>query len=335
MDSATVFMVLLSALVYPGLLFATTLGFFSEWLERKTVARAQSRMGPSYVGAYGLLQPLADFLKLLVAKEEVAPRGSSPLLAKTALALGIASLSVSTLLLPLSPARLEARGDVVVLIYLVIVLPLVSLSLAFISYPNPYVVVGFSRFLSVATVAEPALAASLLVPCVLASRLEDTPFTVATTSSVALDMLIPSSLDLGELLRSLLMIMALSSAIVSTQAKLKLKPFDVVEAEQELIAGPLTEMSGPTLALYKLYRDVELAVHSLIISYLILGGPAPCSQWSLCGLLVATVKFVLVLEAMVLTRAIFGRVRVEESIAIVVKLSLIPALVALVVAWLA
>ncbi|MEM4678242.1 MAG: complex I subunit 1 family protein [Acidilobaceae archaeon] len=332
MDSSFVLYALFSALVYPGLLFLAFLGFFSEWIERKTIARAQNRMGPSYVGRFGLLQPLVDFLKLLIVKEEVVPRGSSPFLAKASLAVGVASLSVSTLLLPISPVRFEAVGDIVAVIYLVIVLPLVSLSIAFASYPNPYVVVGLSRFISIAVVAEPAFATSLLVPCVLASRLEGSPFTIAAASSVALSLLLPGSLNLKELIASTIMIIALVAAIVSSQAKLKLKPFDVVEAEQELIAGPLTEMSGPTLAFYKLFRNMEIVVHSLLISYVLLGGPAPYDQWTLRGVLTAFLKFLLVLETMILIRSTFGRVRVEDVIIVVAKFSLIPILVALVVA---
>lgn len=327
-----VILLILSSIVYPGLIFLTLTGFISEWIERKTVARIQRRMGPSYTGPGGLLQPILDFLKLIIVKEEVVPLGSSPLLAKLALSLSIASLSVSMLLLPLSPIRFEAVGDVFVLIYLVILLPLISLSLAFIAYPNPYVAVGFSRFISLSVVTEPSLVAALLTPCILASRVEGAPFTIRAAIDNAQELLVPESLTLKEIVSTISMLIALLASIVATQAKLKLKPFDVVEAEQELIAGPLTEMSGPTLGLFRLNRNIEFVVHIFLISYILLGGSAPFSDNILLGFLAMLAKFLGLLFVMVFIRSVFGRVRIEESISIVVKFSLIPALVGLALA---
>ncbi|MEM4503098.1 MAG: NADH-quinone oxidoreductase subunit H, partial [Ignisphaera sp.] len=57
------------AIVFPGLFFMIAIALFSEWFYRKVVARMQNRMGPAYTGPMGLLQPLADILKLLLVKE--------------------------------------------------------------------------------------------------------------------------------------------------------------------------------------------------------------------------------------------------------------------------
>ncbi|MEM4646369.1 MAG: NADH-quinone oxidoreductase subunit H, partial [Zestosphaera sp.] len=59
-----------SALVFPGLLTLWIASMLSEWWVRKLFARTQRRMGPSYVGPLGILQPFADFLKLLLVKTE-------------------------------------------------------------------------------------------------------------------------------------------------------------------------------------------------------------------------------------------------------------------------
>ena len=59
-------------LVYPGLLFLFAYSTFCEWFDRKAYARLQNRMGPTHTGRFGLLQPVADFFKLM-AKEDIVP----------------------------------------------------------------------------------------------------------------------------------------------------------------------------------------------------------------------------------------------------------------------
>jgi len=63
----------LEILVFPGVLFLLLLAFFYEWIDRKMVARIQSRYGPLYTGPAGILQPFTDFLKLLF-KEDITPK---------------------------------------------------------------------------------------------------------------------------------------------------------------------------------------------------------------------------------------------------------------------
>ena len=52
-------------LIFPGIIFLLFMAFFFEWIDRKVVARIQNRYGPLYTGMSGILQPLADFIKLL------------------------------------------------------------------------------------------------------------------------------------------------------------------------------------------------------------------------------------------------------------------------------
>ena len=66
-------------LVFPGALFLFVLAFFYEWVDRKFFARLQNRYGPLHTGPHGILQPIADFFKLL-SKEDITPHASDKLM---------------------------------------------------------------------------------------------------------------------------------------------------------------------------------------------------------------------------------------------------------------
>src|SRR4030042_607221 len=67
---------ILSIIVFPGALFIVAYALYCNWLIRKTVARLQNRRGPMHTGAFGLLQPFADIVKLL-AKEDITPSAAN------------------------------------------------------------------------------------------------------------------------------------------------------------------------------------------------------------------------------------------------------------------
>ena len=64
---------LFEILIFPGIVFLSFLALFFEWIDRKAFARFQNRIGPLYTGPSGLLQPFADFIKLLT-KEDITPK---------------------------------------------------------------------------------------------------------------------------------------------------------------------------------------------------------------------------------------------------------------------
>ena len=70
---------LVRTLVFPGFIFLLALVVFFDWFERKVAARFQNRMGPSYAGPFGILQPIADYIKLF-SKEDITPRQTNKLL---------------------------------------------------------------------------------------------------------------------------------------------------------------------------------------------------------------------------------------------------------------
>src|SRR5512139_97060 len=95
------------------------LDIFLVWVERKVVARFQDRLGPNRLGPFGLIQPFADIIKLLI-KEDITPRGADRIIYNLAPILSLATVLLLWAVIPLMPAVVGADLDVGVL-YLVAV----------------------------------------------------------------------------------------------------------------------------------------------------------------------------------------------------------------------
>lgn len=310
---------LFSVIVFPGLLFMVSLAFLTQYLVRKLSARYQGRMGPSYVGPFGLLQPLFDFLKLLRVKEIVKTKYSMIHAAEFSLLLGIAFIISSTILLPLSPYNVAGEFDILVFFYMTSIMPIFMLIIAALATPNPYTNIGVSRLLSILTIAEPAYFASLIVPVYLATR-GKTPFMSISSTY----MYIP---DLWLQVSTLIIILlSLIAYVISVQVKAMFPPFNIPEAEQEIIAGFETEFSGPILALARLLHDLDLTIALIIGVYVLLGGPAPFRHFSIEGAVVLVLKYTLLLLVVVTVKNIMGRYRIEQALTQIFKYGLIPAL---------
>ncbi|MCD6488863.1 MAG: NADH-quinone oxidoreductase subunit H [Desulfurococcales archaeon] len=320
------FYILFAALVFPGLVFISALALFTEWFIRKIEARMQNRMGPSYVGPFGLLQPLADMLKLFSVKEEIRQRYSVPGIAVGFAVLGIGAAVAALFLLPLSPIRIAANYDFLIYLYLCSLWIPVAIIFMSLSMPNPFTGVGISRLLTMIIVYEPAYFISIFIPVVLVSHFYggDAFYSILFTS-----------MNSGRLwlnpLAAIAMVFGLVAILVSTQTKTMLQPFNIPEAEQEIIAGFATEFSGPILALYNFLHDVEITVTILAITYLYLGGPYPYPHLSIPGILLLIVKFLAVLFIVCLVKAVFGRLRIDQAVKTMFKYSFIPAFIGIVI----
>ncbi len=315
-------LVALESLIYPGLLFIFFIALATQWIVRKIVARMQNRMGPAYTGPYGFLQPFADFFKLLT-KEDIDVIGSAGSAVVTSLVLALGSLIALLLMLPLSPWPIYAPGDVILALYLLL-WPTIAIVIAGFAVPNAFSSTGSSRLLSLVLAYEPPFIMSLLVPVVLSSRYFGTSYSIYGAALTSPNLwLRPSS--------AIVMALALFSAILSLQAKLMKKPFDIPEAEQEIIAGMFTEYSGPKLAYIILLHDIELSALAILIVYLFLGGPAPLP--GLTGIVSVALKYFIVVLVVTWIRASAARLRVDQAIAIMWKYVLPVSIVALVASF--
>jgi NADH-quinone oxidoreductase subunit H len=286
--------------VYPGLLFLFFYSTFSEWFDRKVYARLQNRMGPTHTGRFGLLQPIADFVKLL-AKEDVVPEAADKRLFNVLPLFGLAIVSTAGLLLPLwnfdlaAPGMTSFSGDIIVILYL-LSLPTLILFLAAWSSTNLFSTIGGSRVLTMLFGYEVPLFLAVLSPAILADswRLAE----IAAFYQKKPLLILPNLLGFG-------------IALIAVQAKLERTPFDIPHAETEIVGGTFTEYSGKKLALFRLMMDIELVVSSGLLATVFLGG---FPGGALIGFVQFVVKTLFVIFLLTLLRAVTSRIRIDQVV---------------------
>jgi NADH-quinone oxidoreductase subunit H len=287
-------------LVYPGLLFLFFYSTFCEWFDRKVYARLQNRMGPTHTGRFGLLQPIADFVKLM-AKEDVVPEAADKRLFNVLPLFGLAIVSTAGLLLPLwnfdlaAPSMTSFSGDIIVILYL-LSLPTLILFLAAWSSTNLFSTIGGSRVLTMLFGYEVPLFLAVLSPAILADswRLAE----IAAFYQKKPLLILPNLLGFG-------------IALIAVQAKLERTPFDIPHAETEIVGGTFTEYSGKKLALFRLMMDIELVVSSALLATVFLGG---FPGGVLIGFVQFIVKTLFVIFFLTLLRALTSRIRIDQVI---------------------
>jgi len=245
-----------------------------------------------------VLQPLYDFVKLL-GKETIVPQGGSKFTFLLAPLFGLAAVTtVSTLLwlVMFSPEK-TFLGDLVVVIYL-LTIPSISLILGGFASGNPLASLGASREMKMILAYELPFILAIFTPVIKAQGI------------IRLGDLLQYQWANSIFLNSWSGFIAFFVAIICMQAKLALVPFDIPEAETEIIAGPYTEYSGVPLALYKLTRWMMLFVVPIFLVIVFMGGILFSGWHILWGIL----KYVLLLVIAILMRNTNPRLRIDQAI---------------------
>jgi len=273
---------LLRLLVFPGLLFAVPVGWFFVWMERKVVAKAQSRIGPPF------MQPLFDFVKLMGKSMPPRPPGDSALMRIWPI-LSVAALLGALALLPVLPHSGGFSGDLVLLVGL-LELPSIFLIAAGFSSRSLFGEIGAAReaVLSIAYNVVFILAIVALGVSQNTFRLED-----LTQGS-------PSPLRW----------IGIIGILICIPAKLHLNPFSQPDAEQEIYAGPLTEYAGPELACWELAHSLEWVALTGLVACLIV---PQTGVWYVDPLLLAAVSCAIVLALAGLAAAT-ARLTIDDSV---------------------
>jgi len=262
-------------------------GLVLKWVDRKVTARVQWRVGPP------VYQPIADVIKLL-GKENLMPstaRGTGFLLAPV-IALAATGVAAVILWAAVFVPGTTFLGDLIVVIYLLIV-PALMLILGASSSGNPHASVGAAR--------EMKLMLSYELPMLLA-------ILVAVTQNGWTFQL--GALKFSPALYSLSGILALIVAILCMQAKLGLVPFDVAEAECEIMSVVYVEYSGPSLAYWLMTRAMLLAIMPLLLIVVFWGG----LTLSFPGVLAFVGKYVLLVALTTLIRNTNPRLRIDQAL---------------------
>ena len=252
---------LLKILIFPGVLFIGLTSLIIEWLERKCVAYMQSRVGPTYTGPQGILQPLADFIKLL-SKEDIVPRGADEFMVDLSLVLIVSLATFNLFFIPFTgQAIICFEGDLLVSMLLASVTAALIFILGW-SYASPFTRVGALRLVMQVIGFDIVLILMALIPAIETGTLSITNISKGIWSALG-------SRPLSIIPHYIAMVIFIIGAL----AEIEGDPFDIPEAKQEVVAGYLTEVSGRKLALLHLARDMMLFRAFALASAIFVGIP--------------------------------------------------------------
>ncbi|MFA4966933.1 MAG: complex I subunit 1 family protein [Candidatus Margulisiibacteriota bacterium] len=278
---------LFNYLIAPGLLFSSLVGLYATWVDRKVTAMVQYRKGSPWY------QPFADILKLL-GKETLVPENGALFLFISAPLFGLAAAALASTVL------LEANGfigDLIVVLYLFTV-PSLMIMLGGSASGNPLSAIGTSR--------EMKLILAYELPFIIAV------FTaVLKSGSIVFSGITGYQSSHGMIILSLSGLIAFVVSLLVIQAKLGFVPFDIAEAEQELMAGPLLEYSGILLAVFKLTKAILYFALPVFLITIFMGGVVFSS---LAGIIWSIIKYVLILVLIILIKNTSPRIKINQAV---------------------
>ncbi|MFQ5762362.1 MAG: NADH-quinone oxidoreductase subunit NuoH [Candidatus Bathyarchaeia archaeon] len=271
--------------------------FIVIWVERKLIARMHDRRGPSHVGYAGLLQNLADGLKLL-GKEMITPTKADKFGYNLAPLLLMAASLVAISVIPISSTLFVANVSTSALFVLAVlsITPL-AIFLAGWSSNNKYTLIGALRATAQLIAYEIPLILSVVGIAILAGSLNLIEI-VNMQSRVWFILIQPIGFMLF---------------IIAVLAEVERIPFDLPEAEAELVEGWWTEYGGIKFGLFQFSEYFRAFAGAALITLLFLGGwqgpILPPELWFF-------IKFYVVFAVMVWVRAALPRVRIDQLLSI-------------------
>ncbi|MCH5585250.1 NADH-quinone oxidoreductase subunit NuoH [Shimazuella sp. AN120528] len=283
----------------PVILLFIVLGFvtYAILAERKVIGWIQGRIGPNQVGPWGLLQTVADILKLLI-KEDTIPKNADRSLFKLAPILAFVPSFAVLAVMPFS-SRIQFANIGVGLLYYMAISSITTIGILIGGWAsnNKYALLGGMR--------SAAQMISYEIPLVL---------------SVVGIVLTVGSLNLNEIVAAqqktwfvFPQIIGFVVFIIASVSELNRTPFDLPEAESELVAGYHVEYSGFRFAFFMLAEYVYIFAMSSLTTVLFLGGwNAPFGLTFLPGIVWFIIKFALVVFFLYWVRATMPRIRVDQ-----------------------
>ncbi len=287
------------AVAAPAMLIVLT------WLERKIIGRIQNRIGPNRAGPYGLLQAFADMIKMFT-KEDITPKDADRVPYNLAPGLSVISSILVFAVLPFVPGFIGADMSVGVL-YIIGVGGLGTLAILMAGWAsnNKYALLGAFRVVAMMLTYEIPMVMALLVVVSVAGTMSFQGIVEAQSS----------------MWYALSMPLAFVIFFLAGLAETGRSPFDLIEAESEIIAGFHTEYSGIKFGMFMIGEYVHMLAHAFLTAALFFGGwqipfiditqfPGPVSAvLGLISILVKTFAFVFIMMWM---RGTLPRFRIDH-----------------------
>jgi NADH-quinone oxidoreductase subunit H len=302
----------LVAMVVAGallLVFSAVLAGETVWLERRGAGRMQARIGPNRVGPQGLLQFLADALKLL-AKEDIIPASADKTIFRLAPIVVFAGAFVGFAVIPFGYGIVVADMNVGLFLVLALTsIEVVGVIMAGWASNSKWAMLGSMREVAQMVSYEMPLAISALAIVVLSGTLNLTELVVQQSGGVWN----------WYVFRGPFAFIAFFTFGTAMLASLKRAPFDLPEAESELVAGFHTEYTGFRFAIFFLGEYAGMILFSLLAAILFLGGWDPgipllltegLLRW--VGFFVLMVKVFILLFVMIWIRWSLPRFRIDK-----------------------
>ena len=275
-------------IIFPGFVFTAVVGLISTWVDRKVSARIQWRVGPPWY------QPFADLVKLM-SKETLVTEGTSRTSFLIAPLLGFAAVILASTIMWMANIYPKSSfiGDLIVVIYL-LYLPSIALIIAGSSSRNPFGAIGASREMKLMLAYEVAFLFAM------------STIVVKSGGIISLGGIVDYQASNGAMLgQGASCIIAFIVSLLCIPPKLGLAPFDMAEAETEIIAGPYTEYSGAPLAVFKLTKAMLL--FTLPIFILTLFAKTVWTPWVILW-------YVLILVFVILIKNTNPRLRIDQAL---------------------
>jgi NADH-quinone oxidoreductase subunit H len=278
-------------IVFPGFLFTAVLGLTAGWVDRKLSARFQFRTGPPF------LQNFNDFFKLM-GKETIVSRQGIQTLFILAPFAAFGAIVVTSSMVGMSLFyNAGILGDILVIMYLLMIFS-VMVILGGSSSGNVYSSLGAGREMKLLLADELVFILVLLVPIIKSGY------------GIKLQEIILFQQESGMFISSVSGLLGFLAGLLCIQAKMTLPPFNIPEAETEIVEGPFMEYSGPPLAFWKLNHFMMYVLFPFLLIALFLGG----FSFQGAGIVMSLLKYLLILFLIIVIKNTNPRIRIDTAL---------------------
>jgi NADH-quinone oxidoreductase subunit H len=285
----TILTALFNILVFPGFIFLSIMAFSAEYVDRKVYARLQNRIGPP------VFQPFADFVKL-ASKQEIIPAEADSAMFRAMPLFAMAATATAFLYIPIWGAKslFGFEGDLIVVLYFLLI-PTVTFFLGGLYSSSLFSMIGAVRVVTQLFAYEVPLFLAVLSPALLAGTWSLSGITAFYGTHPWWWLFNLPGFAVG---------------LVAVLGKLEKVPFDIPDAETEIVGGAFTEYSGRLLALFRMTIDMESVVAASLLAAVFL--PFGLGLAPLLGFLVYLLKVLFVIGVLALLRTIMARLRIDQ-----------------------